>query len=170
MTWSNHQSDTAPYTIHAAFPERVKEVTDWTIAEGLYVEMPLHHDSWQWISAMPQDHDGVRARFDSTWKQITATFRNTSQKLLFESVNEPQFKDATELASSVPIRWRHPLPGQNRPRLTCTGRIRQAHECARRPDSSPVAWAEPAPCRSRRRLPVVRHAACVGGTLRHRRM
>lgn len=97
VTWGNHQSATAPYVIEPAFVNRVKQVVDWALSDGLYVVLNVHHDSWQWIAAMPGDHDNVRARFDATWQQIAAAFRNESPRLLFESVNEPQFTNATDL-------------------------------------------------------------------------
>ena len=96
VTWSGHQSATAPYTIDATFLARVKQVVDWALADGLYVELNVHHDSWQWIENMAADHDNVLARFDSTWTQIAGEFRNEPRSLLLESVNEPQFSNATD--------------------------------------------------------------------------
>ncbi|MFI5823522.1 cellulase family glycosylhydrolase [Streptomyces rishiriensis] len=96
VTWSGHQSSTAPYTIDATWMNRVEQVVDWALADGLYVVINVHHDSWQWISAMATDHDNVLARFKATWTQIAAAFRDTSQALLFESNNEPQFDNTTD--------------------------------------------------------------------------
>lgn len=81
VTWNAHQSTTAPYTVDAKFMARVKQVVDWALAENLYVVLNIHHDSWQWIANMPTDHDGVLARYDSTWTQIAATFKNSSRRL-----------------------------------------------------------------------------------------
>jgi endoglucanase len=96
VTWTDHHSATAPYTIDAAFMSRVKQLVDWALAEDLYVVLNIHHDSWQWISKMPTDHDAVLARFNSLWTQIAERFRDAPRALLFESVNEPQFADATD--------------------------------------------------------------------------
>ncbi|WP_238598042.1 cellulase family glycosylhydrolase [Saccharothrix sp. ALI-22-I] len=96
VTWSNAQSTTAPYTIDPAYLTRVKQVVDFALADGLYVVLNVHHDSWQWISKMADDHDTVRARFDATWRQIATTFRDAPRRLLFESVNEPAFDNATD--------------------------------------------------------------------------
>ncbi|KUO16463.1 cellulase family glycosylhydrolase [Streptomyces dysideae] len=96
VTWTDHQSSTAPYTIDAAWMNRVKQVVDWALADGLYVVLNVHHDSWQWIATMPTDHDNVLARFKATWTQIAATFRDSPKTLLFESNNEPQFNNTTE--------------------------------------------------------------------------
>ncbi|MER5794036.1 cellulase family glycosylhydrolase [Streptomyces sp. NPDC001980] len=96
VTWSGHQSATAPYAIDATFMSRVRQVVDWAQADGLYVVLNVHHDSWQWISKMPTDHDNVLARFDATWRQISSAFRDEPRTLLFESVNEPSFDNATD--------------------------------------------------------------------------
>ena len=96
VTWSSHQLATAPYTIDPAFLGRVKQVTDWALADHLYVLLNVHHDSWQWIANMPTDHDNVLARFNATWTQIATEFRDEPRGLLFESVNEPQFNNATD--------------------------------------------------------------------------
>ncbi|MGP3971731.1 cellulase family glycosylhydrolase, partial [Streptomyces sp. 6N223] len=62
----------------------------------LYVLINLHHDSWQWIWEMPTQHDQVLARYTATWTQIAERFRDDApRKLLFESVNEPQFTNST---------------------------------------------------------------------------
>ncbi|MFF1300832.1 MULTISPECIES: cellulase family glycosylhydrolase [unclassified Streptomyces] len=95
VTWSDHQSATAPYTIDATYMARVKQLADWAQDSGLYVVLNVHHDSWMWVSKMSTDHDNVVARFDSTWKQIAAAFRDEPRSLLFEGINEPQFDNAT---------------------------------------------------------------------------
>ncbi|MFJ2238177.1 cellulase family glycosylhydrolase [Streptomyces sp. NPDC087859] len=95
VTWSDHQSATAPYTIDATYMARVKQLVDWAQDSGLYVVLNVHHDSWMWISKMSTDHDNVVARFNSTWKQIASAFRDEPRSLLFEGINEPQFDNAT---------------------------------------------------------------------------
>ncbi|MER6008690.1 cellulase family glycosylhydrolase [Nonomuraea angiospora] len=96
VTWTDHQSATAPYTIDAKWMNRVKEVVDLALASDLYVLINVHHDSWQWIAKMATDRDQVVARFNASWTQIAAAFRDAPRKVLFESVNEPQFDNTTE--------------------------------------------------------------------------
>ncbi|MFE9018154.1 cellulase family glycosylhydrolase [Streptomyces sp. NPDC007808] len=96
VTWTDHQSSTAPYTIDATWMNRVKQVVDWALANDLYVVINIHHDSWQWIAKMHTDHDNVLARFKASWTQIAATFKDYPQSLLFESNNEPQFDNTTD--------------------------------------------------------------------------
>ncbi len=96
VTWSGHQSAAAPYTIDPAFLARVEQVVGWAESDGLSVVLNVHHDSWQWIAGITTDHDNVLARFTATWSQIAAAFRDAPAKLLFESVNEPAFTNATD--------------------------------------------------------------------------
>ncbi|GAB3008220.1 cellulase family glycosylhydrolase [Streptomyces pseudoechinosporeus] len=96
VTWTDHQGAAPNYTIDAAYLKRVRQVVDQALDSGFYVIIDIHHDSWQWADSMATDHDKVLARFNATWTQIAAAFRNESAKLVFESVNEPQFEHADD--------------------------------------------------------------------------
>ncbi|MBT2451535.1 cellulase family glycosylhydrolase [Streptomyces sp. ISL-43] len=96
VTWTDHQSTTAPYTVDAAYMARVKQLVDWALADGLYVVLNVHHDSWMWVEKITSDHDNVMARFNSTWSQISTTFRDAPRTLIFEGINEPSFANATD--------------------------------------------------------------------------
>jgi endoglucanase len=102
VTWDtgNRVGPSPEYTIDPAFMDRVQQVVDWSLAEGLYVMLNLHHDSG-WIREMPTNHDAVLAKFNALWSQIALRFRDHSDKLHFESINEPEFDgvdDATKNA------------------------------------------------------------------------
>ncbi|KUL32209.1 cellulase family glycosylhydrolase [Streptomyces regalis] len=104
VTWTDHQSATAPYTIDATYMARVKQLVDWALADGLYVVLNVHHDSWMWIDDITSDHDNVMARFNSTWSQISTTFRDAPRTLVFEGINEPSFGNATEAQKTQYLR------------------------------------------------------------------
>ncbi|GHF67322.1 endoglucanase [Kitasatospora xanthocidica] len=104
VSWYPHQSATAPYTIDAKYMARVKQVVDYALADGLYVEINVHHDSWQWIKYMSTDHDNIMARFNSTWQQIATAFKDEPRTLLMESINEPQFDAATDAQKTQYLR------------------------------------------------------------------
>jgi aryl-phospho-beta-D-glucosidase BglC (GH1 family) len=95
VTWGQHQGPAPAYQIDPAYLARVNEVVNWALADGFYVLINIHHDSWQWVNTMPTDHDAVLARYSAIWTQIAATFRGAPRKLLFESVNEPFFTGST---------------------------------------------------------------------------
>ncbi|MEV6299685.1 cellulase family glycosylhydrolase [Actinoplanes sp. NPDC051861] len=91
VTWGQHQGPAPDYAIDPAYLNRVREVVDWALDDGFYVMLNIHHDSWQWINNMAADHDTVLARYNAIWTQVAAEFRNTSPRLVLESLNEPQF-------------------------------------------------------------------------------
>jgi endoglucanase len=103
VTWSAHQGGAPGYTIDAAYLARVKEVVNWALADGFYVMINIHHDSWQWINAMPTDRTNVLARYNAAWTQIATAFRDTSPKLMLESVNEPQFANSSGDAQNAQL-------------------------------------------------------------------
>ncbi|GAA0390082.1 hypothetical protein Acor_46690 [Acrocarpospora corrugata] len=103
VTWGQYQGGAPNYTISAAHMNRVKEVVDWALADGFYVMINIHHDSWQWIQNMPGDRTNVLARYNAIWTQISSTFRNSSAKLVFESVNEPTFTGSSGDAQNATL-------------------------------------------------------------------
>ncbi len=95
VTWNQYVGPAPDYTIDPAWLDRVQQVVDWSIDADLYVMLNMHHDSL-WIRSMPADHDAVLARFNAIWSQIAPRFRDYSNKLHFESINEPEFHDADD--------------------------------------------------------------------------
>ncbi|MEU6356592.1 cellulase family glycosylhydrolase [Streptomyces sp. NPDC047072] len=91
VTWGIHQGPAPDYTIDPAWTAKVRQVTDWALDEGLYVLLNMHHDSWMWVNTLSTDHDAVLARYEATWTQIAAEFRDEPSRLVFESINEPTF-------------------------------------------------------------------------------
>ncbi|SBT46588.1 cellulase family glycosylhydrolase [Micromonospora narathiwatensis] len=103
VTWSNHHGGAPNHTIDAAWLNRVREVVNWALADGFYVVINIHHDSWQWINTMPTDRTGVLNRYNALWTQISAAFRDASSRLVFESVNEPQFTGSSGDAQNATL-------------------------------------------------------------------
>ncbi|WP_242642253.1 cellulase family glycosylhydrolase [Lentzea alba] len=101
VTWSAHLA--ANGTIETAYLDRVKEVVRWALARNLYVMVNIHHDSWQWINAMPANRTGVLNRFNTVWTQLAAAFRDFGSKLSLESVNEPQFAGSSGQAQEIEL-------------------------------------------------------------------
>ncbi|MEV0001814.1 cellulase family glycosylhydrolase [Micromonospora sp. NPDC050980] len=104
ITWSNHHGAAPDYTLDAVWLNRVRQIVDWALAEDLYVMINLHHDSWQWINTYPADRTGVTNRYRALWSQIATTFRDHPPRLVFESINEPQFTDVTDAQGDTATR------------------------------------------------------------------
>jgi aryl-phospho-beta-D-glucosidase BglC (GH1 family) len=84
MNWWNHTSHTAPYTIDAAWLNRVEQVVDWGLARGFYIVMNTHHETQffdNWNTYLPM--------YISVWTQVAQRMKGKSDHLLFELLNEP---------------------------------------------------------------------------------
>lgn len=94
VTWINCM-DTSTNKVNDAWMARIKEVVDWCMEEDLYVIINVHHDGGSgdtsWIRNAANDYTGVEARFSSLWTQIGDTFKDYSDHLLFEAMNEVEF-------------------------------------------------------------------------------
>ncbi|WP_019026174.1 glycoside hydrolase family 5 protein [Colwellia piezophila] len=86
VTWHEHTQLEAPYEVDSVFLTRVEEVVDWALAQGLYVTLNAHHESW--FKENYQDQKN-KNRLDSIWIQIAAHFKEKPAKLMFELLNEP---------------------------------------------------------------------------------
>ena len=93
VTW--YQEIDADGKINEAWMNRVKEVVDYVIREGLYCIINVHHDTGadgstfkSWIKADEANYTQNRAKFENIWKQIAQTFKDYDQHLLFEGYNE----------------------------------------------------------------------------------
>jgi aryl-phospho-beta-D-glucosidase BglC (GH1 family) len=84
MNWWNHTSKTAPYTIDAAWLNRVEQVVDWGLARGLFIVMNTHHET-QLFGAF----NTYLPMYVSIWSQIATRMKGKSDHLLFELLNEP---------------------------------------------------------------------------------
>lgn len=77
-------SSTPPYTINATFLNRIKQVVDSALNNGLMAIINMHHHE-----ALFENPDGQKARFLAQWKQISEFFKDYPDDLLFEILNEP---------------------------------------------------------------------------------
>ncbi|MFL6111304.1 MAG: cellulase family glycosylhydrolase [Catenulispora sp.] len=96
VTWGHHQGAAPDYTVDPAFMARTKQVVDQALADGFYVVLNVHHDSWEWITNMTTDPAGVTAHYNATWTQIANAFKDEPGKLILEADNEQQFSGVSE--------------------------------------------------------------------------
>jgi len=86
VRWDGHTQTVSPYKIDEAWMQRVEQVVDWGLTRGLYIVIDAHHE--EWIKSN-YTNASYRARFDSIWSQIAVRFKDKSEKLFFEILNEP---------------------------------------------------------------------------------
>ena len=87
IRWTNHILDTTPYTVDSAWMDRVEQVIDWALDTGLVVIINSHHDNEWLYDEFPKNMD----RFEKLWEQISTRFKDKSENLVFEIINEPYF-------------------------------------------------------------------------------
>ncbi|WP_413376067.1 cellulase family glycosylhydrolase [Alkalihalobacillus sp. 1P02AB] len=92
LTFDQRMAEGPDYTIKEDFLNRITQAVDWSLEEGLYVMINVHHDSWIWLeSGMYEEYDESFTRFQEIWQQLSAHFKDYPLELMFESINEPRF-------------------------------------------------------------------------------
>ena len=84
VRWSAHAQLDAPFTIDPAFFERVDWAVRQALGRGLKVVLNVHH-----YDELNLDPEGERRRFLALWSQIAERYRDQSDALYFEVLNEP---------------------------------------------------------------------------------
>ncbi|MCQ2588392.1 MAG: glycoside hydrolase family 5 protein [Treponema sp.] len=101
VSWHNHMSRTSTdYTIDSAWMNRVKTVVDWSLEEGMCVIINIHHDNLTeaeialnpgFCLSTDEDIQNKSIAFiENVWSQISETFKDYDNKLVFELLNEPR--------------------------------------------------------------------------------
>lgn len=101
VAWSNGDIDDGNYRIRAEMLDRVEEVVNYALDNGMYVIINDHWDNQWWgqFGACKKDAQGNKAadedtrkaawtRYESYWTQICERFKDYSDHLIFESANE----------------------------------------------------------------------------------
>lgn len=87
VSWSNMMSGN--YDISPDYMARVTEVVDWALDSGMYVILNIHWDGG-WFSrfAKEEDREECFYKYERIWTQLCAQYKNYSDKLMLESLNE----------------------------------------------------------------------------------
>lgn len=84
VKWSAHSSALPPYLIDTAFFNRVDWAVNHALTEGLAVIINIHH-----YYELMDDPAANRSGFLALWKNIAEHYKNYSDNLFFELLNEP---------------------------------------------------------------------------------
>lgn len=100
VTWFQHMK--ADGTVDEAWMNRIQEIVDYVIDNGMYCILNVHHDTGaddekvkHWIKADEANYNENKEKFESLWTQIATRFKNYDQHLLFEGYNEMLDADNT---------------------------------------------------------------------------
>lgn len=83
------------YTIDSKWLDRVQEVVDMCIDNGLYAIINIHGDGyysvkggWLLCGEPASEQKTIKAKYEKVWEQIAKRFKNYDDHLVFESMNE----------------------------------------------------------------------------------
>lgn len=89
--WNASQDDLGT-KIDPEWMNRVHEVVDYVIDQGMYCILNVHHDtgdaSTAWLRADEGVYEKQRDRYEAIWKQIAEEFKDYDGHLIFEGYNE----------------------------------------------------------------------------------
>jgi endoglucanase len=92
VAWTNTMKfETGDYTIREDYLDRVEEIINYALDEGMYVIVNDHWDGGWWgmfSSASQETRDRAMEMFISMWKQIAKKYRKYGDRLIFEAANE----------------------------------------------------------------------------------
>jgi aryl-phospho-beta-D-glucosidase BglC (GH1 family) len=92
ITWRYHVSPNSPYTINSTWLARVDTVVTWGLNKGLFIIINAQNEDGlkgvESITNITARADTL-ARYDSIWSQVSMHFKDRSDHLLFEIINEP---------------------------------------------------------------------------------
>ena len=92
------------YIMNEAWLNRYKEVVDWAVEDNLYVMINLHHDSWLWLKYWDGNIESKEYKmFVDLWEEIADKFKDSSELVSFETINEPQFSDTKEDGTKIEV-------------------------------------------------------------------
>jgi endoglucanase len=85
--------------IQSAWLDRVKQVVQYCVNDGLYVILNIHWDGgWLDGHINTRDQASVNAKQKAFWEQIATKMRDFDEHVMFASANEPPVSDATAMS------------------------------------------------------------------------
>lgn len=96
VTWYNHMGPAPDYKIDDEWMDRVEEVVMFSLNSNLYTILNIHHDDLKenekgsWLIPTYEKEDQNKDQLTKVWTQIATRFKDYSDYLLFETMNEPR--------------------------------------------------------------------------------
>jgi endoglucanase len=87
VSWDDHFSG-AGYTIDKTWMDRVEEITNYALDNGMYVIINIHHNNW--IAPSLANEANAKDHLVKLWPQIAERFKKYDHHLIFETMNEPR--------------------------------------------------------------------------------
>jgi len=98
----SHIINKATAQIDPVWLNRVKEVVQYCVNDGIYAVINIHWDGgWLDCNATGAKLDSIKAKQKAYWEQIATTMRDFDEHLLFASANEP-FSETSNFSFTLP--------------------------------------------------------------------
>lgn len=89
VTWYNHTDDS--FNVDEVWFERVQTVVDYAYDEGMYVILNSHHENWN--DPYESSYKETSKKLKKLWTQIANRFESYGERLIFEGMNEPRWRN-----------------------------------------------------------------------------
>jgi endoglucanase len=83
VTWQGHLGRAPDYTIDKAWLDRVEEIANYVLKDGMYAIVNTHHDGWIRLTAADQAQGTNEAA--KVWAQIATRFKDYAQMPIMRS-------------------------------------------------------------------------------------
>jgi len=103
-TAGNYSGTPADYTVSLAYLDRIEQVIEWSLNQGLVTILDFHGsnlksefiytfdiDETEYTHPTSAKRAADKEKFETIWAQIADRFKDHSENLLFEVINEPYF-------------------------------------------------------------------------------
>lgn len=85
----NENTDT--YEIDKVWMDYVKQTVDYAYNLDMFVILNVHHEEWVNVERFTSEtYADASHKLEDIWSQISDTFSNYDQRLIFEGMNEPR--------------------------------------------------------------------------------
>jgi len=95
--WAQGHMNKKTGKIDDSWLNRIKEVVQYCVNDGMYVEINRHHDGNDDFHLTGAQLDSAKAIHKAVWEQVATTLRDFDEHVMFASLNEPQADDLASI-------------------------------------------------------------------------
>jgi endoglucanase len=88
VTWDKHMGGAPNYTVNTTWLDRVETIANYVLRDSMYAIINTHHD--EWVTLTGANQATITERLGKLWTQIATRFKDYSDYLVFETLNEPR--------------------------------------------------------------------------------
>ena len=94
VTWFQHVDE--GYNIEKEWLDRVNEVVDLVLENGMFAIVNVQHDDQDWLIADRAHEERAAEILEKLWTQIAERFSYYDERLVFDAMNEPRVVGAED--------------------------------------------------------------------------